>query len=85
MKIPKKLQEAELKRLQEFQFNIKSLIDSLGKLELQKRKINDSSIILDTQIQTLNLEEISISNYIKSTYGDISIDLETGEFTYSKE
>tara|TARA_R110000782_G_scaffold6413_3_gene22021 strand:- start:477 stop:734 length:258 start_codon:yes stop_codon:yes gene_type:complete len=81
----KKLQEIELKRLQEFQSSMEGLINSLGQMELKKKRILKDEESLNAQFKLLNDEELSISNYIKGHYGNINVDLKTGEFTYSKE
>ena len=81
----KKLQEIELKRLQEFQSNMEGLIKALGQIELKKKRILKDEDSLNIQFELLSDEELSISNYIKNNYGNINVDLKTGEFTYSKE
>tara|TARA_B110000971_G_C19683321_1_gene352083 strand:- start:305 stop:562 length:258 start_codon:yes stop_codon:yes gene_type:complete len=81
----KKLQEIELKRLQEFQSNMEGLINALGQIELKKKRILKDEDSLNIQFELLSDEELSISNYIKNNYGNINVDLKTGEFTYSKE
>tara|TARA_R110000772_G_scaffold120702_1_gene226988 strand:- start:2286 stop:2543 length:258 start_codon:yes stop_codon:yes gene_type:complete len=81
----KKLQEIELKRLQEFQSNMEGLIKALGQIELKKKRILKDEDSLNVQFELLSDEELSISNYIKNNYGNINVDLKTGEFTYSKE
>jgi|TARA_R110000782_G_scaffold270382_1_gene370676 hypothetical protein len=80
-----KLQETELQRLQKFQSDSLTLINSLGQLAIQKNRILKDDEFLNKQIDILNEEEISISTFIKKLYGNVDIDLKTGEFTYSKE
>tara|TARA_R110000782_G_scaffold13460_6_gene39672 strand:+ start:1372 stop:1629 length:258 start_codon:yes stop_codon:yes gene_type:complete len=80
-----KLQEAELQRLQDFQSSAQMLINNLGQLELQKRRILKDEESLNKQIDLLNEEEISISTFIKETYGNVDVDLKNGELTYSEE
>mgnify|MGYP003645534193 CR=1 FL=1 len=81
----KKLQKVELQRLQEFQSDMEKLINNLGQIELKKKRILKDEELLNAQVELLNKEEIAISTYIRDIYGNINIDLETGEFTYSKE
>tara|TARA_R110000782_G_scaffold1071_4_gene3843 strand:- start:441 stop:698 length:258 start_codon:yes stop_codon:yes gene_type:complete len=81
----KKLQKVELQRLQEFQSDMEKLINNLGQIELKKKRILKDEELLNVQVELLNKEEIAISTYIRDIYGNINIDLETGEFTYSKE
>ena len=80
-----KIQEEELKRLQEFQVNSEQLVNRLGQLEFQKIRIAKDEKFLKEQIDLLEEEEIAISKLIKDTYGNVNIDLKTGDLTYSQE
>lgn len=80
-----KIQEEELKRLQEFQANSEQLVSRLGQLEFQKIRIAKDEKFLKDQIDLLEEEEIAISKLIKDTYGNVNIDLKTGDLTYSQE
>ena len=80
-----KIQEDELKRLQEFQSNSEQLVNRLGQLEFQKIRIAKDEKFLKEQIDLLEEEEIAISKLIKDTYGNVNIDLKTGDLTYSQE
>lgn len=80
-----KIQEDELKRLQEFQSNSEQLVSRLGQLEFQKIRIAKDEKFLKEQIDLLEEEEIAISKLIKDTYGNVNIDLKTGDLTYSQE
>jgi hypothetical protein len=80
-----KIQEEELKRLQEFQVKSEQLVSRLGQLEFQKIRIAKDEKFLKEQIDLLEEEEIAISKLIKDTYGNVNIDLKTGDLTYSQE
>jgi hypothetical protein len=80
-----KIQEEELKRLQEFQVKSEQLVSRLGQLEFQKIRIAKDETFLKEQIDLLEEEEIAISKLIKDTYGNVNIDLKTGDLTYSQE
>jgi hypothetical protein len=80
-----KIQEDELKRLQEFQVKSEQLVSRLGQLEFQKIRIAKDEKFLKEQIDLLEEEEIAISKLIKDTYGNVNIDLKTGDLTYSQE
>ena len=80
-----KIQEEELKRLQEFQVKSEQLVNRLGQLEFQKIRIAKDEKFLKEQIDLLEEEEIAISKLIKDTYGNVNIDLKTGDLTYSQE
>lgn len=80
-----KITEEDLKRLQEFQANSEQLVNRLGQLEFQKIRIAKDEKFLREQIDLLEDEEIAISKLIKENYGNVNINLQTGEATYSKE
>jgi hypothetical protein len=60
-----KIQEDELKRLQEFQVKSEQLVSRLGQLEFQKIRIAKDEKFLKEQIDLLEEEEIAISKLIK--------------------
>ncbi len=78
-----KIKEEDLKRLQEFQVKSQELTGSLGQLEFQKIRIAKDEKFLRDQIDLLEEEEIAISKLIKENYGNVNINLQTGEATYS--
>lgn len=80
-----KISEEDLKRLQEFQGKSEQLVSRLGQLEFQKIRIAKDEKFLKEQIDLLEDEEIAISKLIKENYGNVNINLQTGEATYSKE
>lgn len=78
-----KIKEEDLKRLQEFQVKSQELTGRLGQLEFQKIRIAKDEKFLRDQIDLLEEEEIAISKLIKENYGNVNINLQTGEATYS--
>jgi hypothetical protein len=80
---PTKLTEQELKQLQDFQSNSENLISQLGQLSFQKLQLERNENVLKQQHEELIKEEIQISTLLKEKYGDISIDIKTGDITYS--
>lgn len=80
-----KISEEDLKRLQEFQGKSEQLVSRLGQLEFQKIRIAKDEKFLKEQIDLLEDEEIAISKLIKENYGNVNINLQTGEATYSQE
>jgi hypothetical protein len=79
----KKLTQEELKRLQEFKQNSEFLIAQLGQLTFQKFQLERNEAILKQHHEELIKEETDISNHLKEKYGDVNIDIETGEITSS--
>lgn len=80
-----KLQELELQKLQDFQTNSQNLIIQLGQLQLSKFKIENEEKHLKNQLIQLETNELEISNELKEKYGNVQIDIKTGDLTYSKE
>jgi hypothetical protein len=79
---PTKLTEEELKQLQDFQQNSEVLITQLGQLSFQKLQLEKNESVLKLQYEELIKEEIQISTLLKEKYGDVSIDIKTGDITY---
>jgi phage shock protein A len=79
---PSKLTEKELKRLQDFQQNSEVLIAQLGQLSFQKLQLEKNENVLKQQYEELIKEETQISTLLKDQYGDVSIDIKTGDITY---
>jgi len=78
-----KLTEQELKELQDFQAQSETLIAQLGQLGFKKLQIEREEQFLKQQYTQIISSEAELSKRLKETYGDISIDLKTGEITYS--
>jgi hypothetical protein len=80
---PTKLQEAELQELQNFQTQSEALIAQLGQIGFRKLQLEkDEQYLKQVFDQTLTAEN-ELSKKLKETYGDIQIDLKTGEIIYS--
>ena len=80
---PTKLQETELQELQDFQTQSETLIAQLGQLGFKKLQLEREEQFLKQQYTQIITSEVELSKKLKETYGDISIDLKTGEITYS--
>jgi hypothetical protein len=79
---PTKLQETELQELKDFQTQSETLIAQLGQLGFKKLQIESEEQFLKQQYTQIITSEVELSKKLKETYGDISIDLKTGEITY---
>lgn len=80
---PTQLESQELKRLQDFQQASEVLVAQLGQLSLQKLQLERTEQQLKQNHENLINEEIQISTSLKEKYGDVNIDIKTGDITYS--
>ena len=80
---PTKLQETELQALQDFQTQSENLIAQLGQLGFKKLQIEREEQYLKQQYTQIISSEVELSKKLKETYGDVQIDLKTGEIIYS--
>lgn len=76
----KKLEQKELQQLQELQKKSNNILLELGEISfneivLEQRKQKAKNVLKDIQE-----EEKTLKEYLISKYGDININLETGEF-----
>lgn len=78
-----KLQETELQELQDFQSQSENLIAQLGQLSFKKLQLEREEQFLKQQYTQIITSEAELSNKLKETYGDVQIDLKTGEIIYS--
>ena len=78
-----KLTEQELQELQDFQTQSETLIAQLGQLGFRKLQLEREEQFLKQQYTQIISSEVELSNKLKETYGDIQIDLKTGEIIYS--
>jgi orotidine-5'-phosphate decarboxylase len=81
---PSKLEEQELKDLIDFQEKSEILISRLGQLQFRKLQIEKEEDYLKQQYEQIVSSEIEISSKLKTKYGDINIDIKTGDITYPK-
>ena len=79
---PTKLQETELQELQDFQAQSESLIAQLGQIGFRKLQTEKEEQYLKQVFDQILTAENELSKKLKETYGDVSIDLKTGEITY---
>ena len=79
---PTKLQEQELQQLQKFQNDSEILIAQLGQLQYKKFQLENEETLLKQNYQKILLEENEISSNLKTKYGEINIDIKTGDITY---
>lgn len=80
---PTKLQETELQELKDFQSQSENLIAQLGQLSFKKLQLEREEQYLKQQYTQIITSEAELSKKLKETYGDVQIDLKTGEIIYS--
>lgn len=78
-----KLQETELQELKDFQSQSENLIAQLGQLSFRKLQLEREEQYLKQQYTQIITSEAELSKKLKETYGDVQIDLKTGEIIYS--
>jgi hypothetical protein len=79
---PTKLQETELQELKDFQSQSENLIAQLGQLSFKKLQLEREEQFLKQQYTQIIASEAELSKKLKKTYGDVQIDLKTGEIIY---
>lgn len=79
---PIKLQDIELQELKDFQSKSENLIAQLGQLTFKKFQLEKEEQFLKKQYDQITSAEIELSKKLKEAYGDVSINLQTGEITY---
>jgi len=79
---PTKLQETELQELQDFQAQSEALIAQLGQVGFRKLQLEKEEQYLKQVFDQILTAENELSKKLKETYGDVQIDLKTGEITY---
>lgn len=77
-----KLEEQELQQLLKFQQDSEVLIAQLGQLQYKKFQIESEEEYLKQQYKKVISEEAEIGSKLKEKYGDVNIDLKTGDIIY---
>ena len=76
----KKLEQQELKQLQELQIKSQNILLELGQISFNEIILNQRKDDAKKLLNEIQSEEKTFKEYIISKYGDIDINLETGEF-----
>tara|TARA_R100001244_G_scaffold131566_1_gene104965 strand:- start:207 stop:470 length:264 start_codon:yes stop_codon:yes gene_type:complete len=80
-----KLEEKELKPLQENQNKINQVITNLGFSVLQKHGIKKNRKSLISEMEKLDKQQQDLKKELEDSYGKISVNLQTGEYEDIKE
>ena len=75
-----KLEEKELKSLQENQGKINQIVSNMGAISIQKINLEKSKESLLSELQKIETEQNDIKKELEEKYGKISVNLESGEF-----
>ena len=80
MQKPTKLQETEVQQLKVIQEKNQAILLEFGQIELIKLDIESRTDNAKAYLEQLREEEKTLSEFLESTYGKGSIDLDKGEF-----
>jgi len=80
-----KLEDQELQEIKQFQSDFDQLQVLLGQIQLQKFKLDNDELILKSKYNDLLFKEKEIGEKLNNKYGEVQIDLKTGEITDSKD
>jgi len=77
----KKLQETEVQQLKLIQQKNQDILLEFGQIELIKLELKSRVQSAKAFLEELREEEKTLSEYLQSTYGKGSVNLDKGEFT----
>lgn len=75
-----KITDEELKKITDLKQEVSQLIYSLGELQYQKVGLEQIELQLKDKVKQVKLQENQVLNDLKEKYGNVSINIETGEF-----
>ena len=75
-----KLEEKELKSLQENQGKINQVVSNIGAISIQKINLENSKESLLEELKKIEAEQIEMKKELEDKYGKISVNLQSGEF-----
>lgn len=76
-----KITEEELKRLEQIKNQALEVASILGELNYQKIIIEDQIDLQKDTIKKIKKEEFALFEELRSKYGNVSINIQTGEFS----
>ena len=77
---PISFSEQELKEIKDLRLSLDTVTFQLGRISVEKIKLEEQENIFKNQFKDLENKEISIAKKLSSKYGKGSIDIETGKF-----
>ena len=75
-----KLEEKELKSLQENQGKINQVVSNMGAISIQKINLEKSKESLLSELKKIEDEQNDLKKELEAKYGKISVNLESGEY-----
>ena len=75
-----KLEEKELKSLQENQGKINQVVSNIGAISIQKINLENSKESFLEELKKIEAEQIELKKELEDKYGKISVNLQSGEF-----
>ncbi len=75
-----KLEEKELKSLQENQGKINQVVSNMGAISIQKINLEKSKESLLSELKKIEDEQNDLKKELEEKYGKISVNLQSGEF-----
>lgn len=75
-----KITEEELKQVTEVRQETSQIVYSLGELQYQRANIDLVEAQVKEKMKEVRAKEAAILNELKEKYGNVSINIETGEF-----
>jgi len=75
----KVLTDEEMKSLYEINSKVQDVIQELGEIELHKLRLEERKNNAKSTLESIKKEEEEILKQINTKYGDVKINLETGE------
>lgn len=75
-----KITDEEIAKITELKQEVSQLVYSLGELQYQKLGLEQIELQLKDKVKQVKLQESQVLNDLKEKYGNVSINIETGEF-----
>lgn len=77
---PKTIEEAELQQLRALNNDRNNLVRALGEINYTRLQLDEKEDAIIEQKKTLDQFEVNLVSAIKDKYGDIEVDLDTGQY-----
>ena len=77
---PTSFSEEELKEIKDLRLSLDTITFQLGRISIEKIKLEETKNLLKNQLKDLEKKEASIAKKLTNKYGKGSIDIETGTF-----
>jgi hypothetical protein len=75
-----KITEAELKTITDLKQETSQIIYGLGEIQYQKTNLDIAEDQVKEKMKEVRAREVAFLNELKEKYGNVSINIETGEF-----